>query len=238
MIEINTKEQVLRMGDLSAPGQKSDPFVITVRYLRAQSTGETICVGVELTDSIRNLSETRRYTVQTELLNGLNIHKGTISREKLEELEHASRLSAAYARALSILAYGANSAYALSLKLRQRGFDATIADAAIALLRDRGYLREQSDALREAERCLTKGWGQKRSEMYLRQRGYSSDDTVYALQELGEVDEVSRCAQMARRKTHMPPADAKEKQKLIAYLIRQGYSMSVIRASLDEAWQE
>ena len=102
MIEINTKEQVLRMGDLSAPGQKSDPFVITVRYLRAQSTGETICVGVELTDSIRNLSETRRYTVQTELLNGLNIHKGTISREKLDELEHASRLSAAYARALSL----------------------------------------------------------------------------------------------------------------------------------------
>ncbi len=238
MIELNSKEQVLPIEDLPLPVRSGDPFVISVRYLRAQSTGETICVGVELTDSTRNLSETRRYTVQTELLNGLDIHRGVISREKLEELEHISRLSAAYARALTILAYGANSAHALTLKLRQRGFDATIAQAAIALLRDRGYLREQKDALREAERCLAKGWGQKRIELYLRQRGYSSQDAACAMEELGEVDEVARCTQMAVRKSPIPPTDAKEKQKLIAYLIRQGYSMSVIRSALDDAWQE
>ena len=238
MIELNNKEQVLPMEDLPAPVHVGDPFIITVRYLRAQSTGETICVGVELTDSTRNLSETRRYTVQTELLNELDIHRGVISREKLEELEHVSRLSAAYARALSILAYGANSAHALSLKLRQRGFDAAIAQAAIDLLRDRGYLREQRDALREAERCLAKGWGQKRIELYLRQRGYSTQDAASAIEELGEIDEVARCTQMAVRKSPVPPADAKEKQKLIAYLIRQGYSMSVIRTSFEEAWQE
>lgn len=238
MIELNSKEQVLPMEDLPALVHVGDPFVITVRYLRAQNTGETICVGVELTDSTRNLSETRRYTVQTELLNGLDIHRGVISREKLEELEHVSRLSAAYARALSILAYGANSAHALALKLRQRGFDAAIAQAAIDLLRDRGYLREQKDALREAERCLAKGWGQKRIELYLRQRGYSTQDAASAMEELGEIDEVARCTQIAVRKSPVPPADAKEKQKLIAYLIRQGYGMSVIRTSFEEAWQE
>ena len=238
MIEINSKDQVLRMGDLSSPPRASDGFIITVRYLRAQNTGDTICIGVELSDPMRNLSETRRYLVLTEFLNKLGLSKGVISREKLEELERASSLSAAYGRALSILAYGANSAYALTLKLRQRGFDAEMADATVALLRERGYLREQKDARREAERCLSKGWGQKRIELYLRQRGYQNEDIRCALEELGEIDEVARCAQVAARKSATPPADAKEKQKLIAYLIRQGYSMSVIRTAFDEAWEQ
>lgn len=238
MIEINSKEQVLRMGDLSSPVPRQPDFVITVRYLRAQGTGDVISVGVELTDPTRNLSETRRYTVQTELLTALDIHKGVISLEKLEELESISQLSAAYGRALSILAYGANSAQALTLKLRQRGFDAEIAQAAVSMLKERGYLREQTDALREAERCLAKGWGQKRIELYLHQRGYSKQDAALAIEELGDLDEVSRCAQMAERKSVAKPADAKEKQKLIAYLIRQGYGMDVIRAAFDEAWNE
>ena len=238
MIEINSKEQVLRMEDLSSPSVSDSPFVITVRYLRAQTTGEAICVGIELTDTLRNLTEVRRYTVQTELLNALGVRRGIISREKLEEIEQAAQLSAAYTRALTILAYGANSAQALALKLRQRGFDASTAEKAVALLCTRGYLREQNDACREAERCLNKGWGHRRIEQYLRQRGYSSQATQNALDELGDVDEEARCAKIARHKSISPPQDVKEKQKLIAYLIRQGYDMTTIRHALDIAWED
>jgi hypothetical protein len=159
MIEINSKEQVLRMEDLSSPSVSDSPFVITVRYLRAQTTGEAICVGIELTDTLRNLTEVRRYTVQTELLNALGVRRGIISREKLEEIEQAAQLSAAYTRALTILAYGANSAQALALKLRQRGFDASTAEKAVALLCTRGYLREQNDAVARPSDVLTKAGG-------------------------------------------------------------------------------
>jgi regulatory protein len=238
MIEINSKEQVLRMGDLSSPISQNDNFIISIRYLRAQSTGETITVGVELTDTLRNLTEVRRYSLQTELVGALNLHRGVISREKLDEVELAAKISAAYMRALTILAYGANSAQALALKLRQRGFDASTAEKAVALLCTRGYLREQNDACREAERCLNKGWGHRRIEQYLRQRGYSSQATQNALDELGDVDEEARCAKIARRKSISPPQDVKEKQKLIAYLIRQGYDMTTIRHALDIAWED
>jgi SOS response regulatory protein OraA/RecX len=238
MIEINSKEQVLRMGDLSSPISQKDNFIITVRYLRAQSTGEAITIGVELTDTLRNLTEVRRYTVQTELLGALNIHRGVISREKLDAVEAAAQVSAAYTRALTILAYGANSAQALILKLRQRGFDAAVSQEAVSLLCERGYLREESDAGREAERCLAKGWGRRRIESYLRQRGYTKEAADLAMKELEDTDEGERCAKAARRKSCTAPDDEKEKQKLIAYLIRQGYDMTTIRHALSFAWDE
>jgi regulatory protein len=126
----------------------------------------------------------------------------------------------------------------LTLKLRQRGFDAETADRAIALLRERGYLREGNDALREAERCLNKGWGRKRIALYLRQRGYSSEAAAMAIDELGDIDDEARCSVVARRKSPVPPTDQKEKQKLVAYLLRQGYEMSIIRHALEYTWQE
>jgi regulatory protein len=239
MIEIHTPKQVAHMGNLASPPPiLAGGFTITVRYLRAQNTGESICICVDLTDTLRNLTEVRRYTVQTELLAPLNVRRGVISQEKLEEIEQMAQLSAAYTRALSILAYGANSAHALTLKLRQRGFDAETADRAITFLRERGYLREENDALREAERCLNKGWGRKRIELYLRQRGYSSEAAAMAIDELGDIDDEARCSAVARRKSPTPPADQKEKQKLIAYLLRQGYDMSIIRHALEYTWQE
>jgi len=238
MIEINSKEQVLRMGDLPTSIASDDNFIITVRYLRAQSTGEAITVGVELTDTLRNLTEARRYCLQTELVGALNLHRGSISREKLDEVEAAAKISAAYTRALTILAYGANSAQALVLKLRQRGFEADAAAQAVKLLCERGYLREDNDARREAERCLAKGWGRRRIEQYLHQRGYEKEAAELAMSELEGDDEVERCAKVAGRKSRTAPTDSKEKQKLIAYLIRQGYDMSTIRRALDIAWEE
>lgn len=238
MIEINSKEQVLRMGDLSSPISQNDNFIISIRYLRAQSTGETITVGVELIDTLRNLTEVRRYSLQTELVGALNLHRGVISREKLDEVELAAKISAAYMRALTILAYGANSAQALILKLRQRGFDSEAATQAVELLRERGYLREENDAKREAERCLAKGWGRRRTEAYLRQRGYDKVAVDLAMEEWEDEDEGERCAEVARRKCRTAPADDKEKQKLIAYLIRQGYDMTTIRHALALAWEE
>ncbi len=211
-------------------------FVISVRYLRAQSSGEWVSVGIELTDTIRNLSESRRYLLQTQLFSELNLHRGTISEEKLLEIEQAAQLSAAWQRALSILAYGTNSARALVLKLRQRGFDPQIAEKAVELMQTQGYLRENQDALREAERCLGKGYGQKRIEQYLRQRGYDTDTIQKAVEHLGEVDYRQNCCRVACRYQRTPPNDVKQKQKMIAYLLRYGYTMEEIRYAIEHAW--
>lgn len=238
MIEINTIDQLFQLGDLaSPPAIAMDRFTVTVRYLRAQNGGETVCICVDLTDTLRNLTEVRRYNVLTELLSGLDLRRGVIPREKLEEIEQAAQLSAAYARALSILAYAANSPHALTLKLRRRGFEAEMAEQAVAMLLSKGYIKEESDAQREVLRCLDKGWGRRRIESYLRQRGYSAEVARIAIDELGDIDDAERCTDAAMKKSPAPPADEKEKQKLIAYLLRQGYDMSDIRYALASAWE-
>ena len=221
---------------MASPAPIPPSFTIAVRYLRAQQNGETVCVGVELTDHLRGLSETRRYTVHTSLLSELSLHRGTITEDKLEQLERVARLSAAWQRALSILAYGSNSAQALLLKLRQRGFDEQTAREAIEMVRKQGYLKEEQDAAREARRCVSKGWGKKRIEQYLRQRGYGAASAEEAVRTLDDVDFDSLCLRVLQKHIPSPPTDAKSRQKAVAYLLRYGYDMAQIRSALEEAW--
>lgn len=240
MIEINKTTDVaaLLQGTSPAPLDAESGFTIAVRYLRASTSGDTVCIGVELADKSRNLSESRRYTVHTTLLPSLDVRRGVISRDKLGEIEQTATLSAAWQRGLSILAYGANSAQALTLKLRQRGFDGETATRAVELIRAQGYLHEDSDAAREAERSLAKGWGLRRIEQHLRQRGYDAEAIASALEALGDEDFEARCRAVARKYHAAPPEDAKEKQKIVAYLLRYGYDMSEIRHALETAWEE
>lgn len=240
MIEINktTDISALLQGASPAPILAESGFTIAVRYLRASTSGDTVCIGVELSDKSRNLSESRRYTVHTTLLPALDVHRGAISREKLSEIEQTATLSAAWQKGLNILAYGANSAQALTLKLRQRGFDGETAARAVELIRAQGYLHEDSDAAREAERSLAKGWGLRRIEQYLRQRGYDAEAITSAVETLGDEDFDERCRRVARKYHPAPPEDAKQKQKIVAYLLRYGYDMSEIRHALETAWAE
>jgi regulatory protein len=166
------------------------------------------------------------------------VRRGPISEQKLIEIEQAATLSAAWQRALSILAYGANSARSLSLKLRQRGFDAEVTERAVELVRAQGYLHEDDDALREAERALAKGWGLRRIGQHLRQRGYATEAVDAALEALSDEDFYERCCCAARKYHRVPPTDANQKQKIVAYLLRYGYDMSEIRHALDSAWED
>lgn len=242
MIEIKSKYDIpsarIDPGTLTLGADVADGLTITVRYLRAQNDGDSIGIGIELSDRSRNLSESRRYTVHTLLFSELKLRRGAITQQKLIEIEQAATLSAAWQRGLSILAYGANSAQALTLKLRQRGFDADVAARAVELIRSQGYLQEDNDACREAERSLLKGWGLRRIEQYLRQRGYGADSIRVAMEALGEEDFEQHCCRIARKYHPALPEDAKQKQKIIAYLLRYGYDMSEIRHALAYAWAD
>lgn len=239
MIEINSVSDVSKAMDGQKENASPAPaFTVTVRYIRAQSSGDAVWIGVEMCDKERNLSESRRYRVQTALLASLNVRRGPISEQKLIEIEQAATLSAAWQRALSILAYGANSARSLSLKLRQRGFDAEVTERAVELVRAQGYLHEDDDALREAERALAKGWGVRRIGQHLRQRGYATEAVDAALESLSDEDFYERCCCAARKYHRVPPTDANQKQKIVAYLLRYGYDMSEIRHALDSAWED
>ncbi len=225
-------------GDLCRESSHPDTggLCLYITDLRAQDSGEQMSVGVLLRESLHEGEDRRRDVILPALYGTLGLRVGPISPELLEELEHRSLLSQAIRRGVSLLGYGTNSAGTLLLKLRQRGFDASVAREALDFLKERGYLREDSDSRREAERCLNKLWGPRRIAAFLRTRGYDAATVRQAMDSLEDTDFAERCSLLTARHFDSPPTDPKEKQKIVAFLLRYGYEMSDIRYALRSAW--
>ena len=223
-------------GSCAASGGEGLTIVIT--SLRATPDGERIGVSLELCDAARALRERQTLGIATELFGELGLSRGEISAEAYEALTQAAQLSEAMRRAIYMLGYGANSARSLEQKLRAKGIPAKIAARAVERLADKGYLREESDALRVAQRSLDKGWGLRRILEDLRHRGYGSDAVAAAREALqAEEDFCLHCARAARKKSPAPPSDVAQRRKLSDFLMRYGYSGDEIRYALLHAWR-
>lgn len=87
----------------------------------------------------------------------------------------------AYARAAKILAAGDNTRAALLRKLKERGFSAPAAEAAVERLSAEGYLPEEEMLLRQLAIYAKRLWGPKRFLPALLAKGFSRDAIRTAL---------------------------------------------------------
>lgn len=150
---------------------------------------------------------------------------------------------AARGRALKLLSRREHSAAELSLKLRRRGADAEVADAAVGRMRDAGL---QSDA-RYAEMLvrnrIAQGYGPLRIRAELAAAGIGDADARAAL-DAADCDWHERCAELRRRKFRALPNGAAEWQKQYRFLASHGFTADAIRAVLKaspapaEDWTE
>jgi len=159
----------------------------------------------------------------------LKLGKGEISEDLFDMLENDAKECAAYRRGIGILAYGANSSRTLERKLRQRGFDAESAHSAVGRLGEEGFIDEGSDAVRLAEGCVKKLWGERRIIAHLREKGYGNEAIYAAEDALAEVDFTKNCRRLIEKKYKTFPKDKKEAEKAVAALIRYGYTLSQIK---------
>ena len=160
--------------------------------------------------------------------------------ELYEAAEREEALEQAVERGLRILGCGGISQRALENRLTQKGVKRQLAKEAAERLAQRGYLNENAQALREAERCVGKLWGPRRIEASLRSKGYSSEvvqRAMYALEGEG-TDFVHLCAERIRGQKQEPPREPRERQKWMAALSRYGFSGSEIREALRLLKQE
>lgn len=202
-------------------------MTINVKHITALGGGETFQIDAELQNGVN--SESRSLRILSSQYAKLRPAKGEISRFQFEELENAAEVCRAYLRALNILSFGTNTAQALHLKLRRRGFSQQVAEETVAMLRDRGYISEESDMQRIIEHCISKMWGSRRIISYLYQKGYDDETISLAEDALADIDFDSLCLELLSSRTDELPQDPQKKQKLISYLSRYGYSMSEIR---------
>ena len=174
--------------------------------LTAHSSDE-IAVSLEISDGEHTQRE--RLIVSVAQCSDLRLMEGEIDERIYDEILYASNLHTAVRQGLSILSYGTCSERAIVRKLISRGNSREIAETAVEELRNNGYIDQDGDASREAERGAMKLWGRMRITAALREKGYSEESVRYAIGYLKSsgVDFVENCTELIRRKWGEVPAD-------------------------------
>lgn len=173
-----------------------------------------------------------RIHLLVEQYRDLNLHAGEISPEEADAILEAGRLCTAIRRGLNLLRYGDQSARRLTDKLTAKGTDREIAAQAVAYLQRRGYIREESTARLRAEQGVRKLWGPMRIREDLRAKGFTEEVAEEVLEELSEVDWVENCAAAIHKKYGDIPAELNQRQKLIAAVMRLGYTSDTVKEAM------
>ena len=193
--------------------------------------GKEVSLAVELREGDK--CDRRAFTLPRAIFEGLELPEppAALSEENFYELEYADEQYRAIRKAFDILAFGRNSAKTLTAKLRSRGFSPEIAENAANYMLTHGYIKEEDDAIREAELCFKKLWGSRRILMHLHEKRFDADAIAAAREYLGTLDFVDNCVRLIRSKYGTLPKEEKEHQRVISGLVRQGYSITEIKAA-------
>ena len=202
-------------------------MIISITHITSISVGEIFQIDAEIKDGEN--SETRSFQILASQYIKMRPAKGEITSFEFDALENASNVCKAYLRSVNILSFGANTAQTLAVKLRRRGFSQQVAEETVKMLLDKGYISEEADMQRDIEHCISKMWGSRRILAHLHQKGYDDDTLAFADEALADVDFDELCLDLLSSRVDAVPSDPHEKQKLVAFLSRYGYSMSEIR---------
>lgn len=168
-------------------------------------------------------------------LSAANLHIGqTVSEEAFEELKKRSLVSKTYNRALYYLRYGPRTTAQMQQYLaRKAGFAEEEITLAITRLVDEGYLDDTAyvESFLEA-RQISRPRSKRQLAAELQKKGVPRALVDEKLSEIGEDSQIQAVLQIAQKKMLLPRFQ--DKQKLIEYLMRQGFSYSVIKQALAE----
>lgn len=173
----------------------------------------------------------RTFKLPYSIFESFGISEGEITRQNMTEIMEADERYRALKKAFDIVSYGRNSRKTLEDKLRHRNFSAEISHDIAEYMKKHGYIDEDEDAVREVDLCVKKMWGSRRILMHLHQKGYDGETISKAKEYMETIDFVDVCVKLVREKYKTLPKDDAERQKVIAAIIRHGFSVSEIKAA-------
>lgn len=159
-----------------------------------------------------------------------------LSAEKIEQLQQEDEVKKAITAALNLLSFRPRASGELQRKLREKGYSAESAAAAIQRMLELGYLNDADFADRWIEnRQEHKPRSRKLLQQELRQKGIDSDTIEEALADVA-IDEVADALELARKKANsMQGLDQQTRhRRLSGFLGRRGYGYDVIRKVLEQ----
>lgn len=171
---------------------------------------------------------------ELELINsGLRINQEFTAGE-LDRLKQTAVLDKAYTRALDLLARRARSEWELRDYLKRKSYEPEVIDATIQRLAERGYVDDEAFARSWVQsRRQLKSVSRRRLTAELRQKRIA-DDVIEAVMEEDRqaTDEREVLRDLIARKRLQ--TRYQDDQKLLAYLVRQGYDYETIKAAMAD----
>jgi len=140
-------------------------------------------------------------------------------------------------RCVDYLAYRPRSSSEIGQRLRELGVPDSTAEQVRERLNGLGYVNDERFARQwAASRQRSKGFGPRRLEMELIQKGISRDMAREAVNEICSEDDVhdQLTAQLAkaRHRYRHEGNERKQEQKIIGFLTRRGFELGAIRDAL------
>lgn len=184
-------------------------------------------------------TEKREFLIFTEQYLELGIRKGQIIDEEIfDKLEEFSKKCRAIRKGSDLLSYSASSKVRLAHRLRSKGIDKESAENAAEHLEKMGLIDEEADVERQVTSCLKKLWGKKRIYRELCAKGYGSDIVGENISLIDEETLVQNCATLIKKKYRVIPDESNEVKKIIASLVRYGYTFSEIKEAFRMVAEE
>ena len=214
--------------------------------MTARDGGAEVLVRAELSEDVFDVAESasntrrkpqrevRELSLLLDCYAALRPKKGVIDEESYLRLEEAANFSEAVRLGIRFLSFGANTRQGLEGKLCRKGVARETAAEASAYLSEHGYIDEEKDAVREAERNVKKLRGRNRIRAVLFQKGYSPEAVESAERYLDEVDFTQLCKALIQKRYEGALSDASSRKRVVATLMRNGYTMREIRTAMNE----
>jgi regulatory protein len=114
-----------------------------------------------------------------------------------------------------------------------KGIDRESAASAAEHLETLGLINEEADVERLVSSCLAKLWGKKRIYRELCAKGYDKSIVSEELSKIEQDTLVENCVALFRKKHKVFPNDPETQKKIIASLVRYGYSFDEIKRAIQ-----
>lgn len=179
------------------------------------------------------------FEVHEDILIKYSLLKGTeIDSNLYEEVLLAEEKNRAFLLALRYIGIRPRSCYQVEIYLVSKGFTKERAVEVRELCEQKGYLNDTAFAKQWVqERMINKSLGSYALRHELQQKGISPQNIQTALQGIDQDDEVFAARKLAIKKCKGAefPLTLKEEAKLLTYLMRKGFSHSIIQKIKQEA---
>ena len=206
---------------------------IEIISVSALDDGAEILLTIKISNG-EGRGEKRKLLLFTEQYLELGIRKGSLIDEAIfEELEKLAKSCRAIKKGTDLLFYSSSSRVRLAQRLRSKGIDGESAENAADHLQKLGLINEKADVERQVASCLKKLWGKKRIYRELCAKGYDSDIVSFNISLIDEKTLMQNCVMLIRKKYRVLPREQNEVKKMVASLMRYGYTFSEIKKAIE-----